>query len=152
MSNKRFKPLIDKSFYMIWIPTVLLLVAATVISFTSPIALVILIATDVFSLYFLFSSLSGYVELRENAVYIKFGFIKNAEIPYERIRGFSKEHKIYSDSTLSIKNALDHVNIKYNKFEIASVSVVSNDELISEIEMRMKAQISAKQPEFVNIT
>lgn len=142
MPNKRFKPLIDKSFYIIWIPTLLLLAAATVISFTATAALVILIATDVFSLYFLFSSLAGYVELREDSVYIKFGFILKAEIPYERIRGFSKERKIYSDSTVAIKNAIEHVNIKYNKFELASVSVVNNDELLSEIKMRMKAQIS----------
>ena len=146
MPNKRFKPLIDKSFYMIWIPTILLLVAATVISFTSPIALVILIATDVFTLYFLFSSLAGYVELREDSVHIKFGFILKAEIPYERIRGFSKERKIYSDSTVAIKNAIEHVNIKYNKFELASVCVVNNDELISEIEARIKTKISTNNP------
>ena len=146
MPNKRFKPLIDKTFYIIWIPTILLLVAATVISFSAPVALVILLLSDVFTLYFLFSSLAGYVELREDSVYIKFGFILKAEIPYERIRGFSKEHKIYSDSTFSIKNSLDHVNIKYDKFELASVSVVNNDELISEIEARIKAKIHQNNP------
>ena len=146
MSNKRFKPLIDKSFYMIWIPTVLLLVAATVISFTSPIALVILIATDVFTLYFLFSSLAGYVELREESVFIKLGFIMKIDIPYEKIRGFSRQRKIYSDSTVSIKNSLEHVNIKYNKFDLVSISVVTNDELISEIEARIKAKTSTNNP------
>lgn len=140
MPKKRFKPLIDKTFYIIWIPTAVLLAAATVIALSSLLALLILIATDLFTLYFLLSSLAGYVELRENTVFIKLGFIMKLDIPYEKIRGFSRQRKIYSDSTVSIKNALEHVNIKYNKFDIVSVSVVTNDELIGEIERRIQAK------------
>ena len=140
MPKKRFKPLIDKTFYIIWIPTAVLLAAATVIALSSLLALLILIATDLFTLYFLLSSLAGYVELRENTVFIKLGFIMKLDIPYEKIRGFSRQRKIYSDSTVSIKNALEHVNIKYNKFDIVSVSVVTNDELIGEIEKRIQAK------------
>ena len=140
MPNKRFKPLIDKTFYIIWIPTAVLLAVATVISLSSRLALLILIATDLFALYFLLSSLAGYVELCENTVFIKLGFIMKLDIPYEKIRGFSRARKIYSDSTISIKNSLEHVNIKYNKFDIVSVSVVTNDELIEEIERRIKAK------------
>ena len=140
MPNKRFKPLIDRSFYIIWIPTAVLLIAATAIACSSRIALAILIATDLFTLYFFLTSLVGYVELREDSVYIKLGFIMKLDIPYERIRGFSRARKIYSDSTVSIKNSLEHVNIKYNKFDLVSVSVVTNDELIFEIEKRIKAK------------
>ena len=142
MQNKKFKPLIDKSFYIIWIPTAALLAAATVIACASPIALAILIASDLFTLYFFLTSLAGYVELRCDSVYIKLGFIMKLDVPYEKIRGFSRERKIYSDSTVSIKNSLEHVNIKYNKFELISVSVVTNDELIAEIEKRIAAKIS----------
>lgn len=140
MQNKRFKPLIDKTFYIIWIPTAVLLAVATVISLSSLLALLILIATDLFALYFLLSSLAGYVELREESVFIKLGFIMKIDIPYEKIRGFSRQRKIYSDSTVSIKNSLEHVNIKYNKFDLVSVSVVTNDELIREIEKRIQAK------------
>lgn len=141
MPNKRFKPLIDKTFYIIWIPTAVLLTAATVISLSSLLALLILIATDLFTLYFLLSSLAGYVELRDESVFIKLGFIMKLDIPYEKIRGFSRARKIYSDSTVSIKNSLEHVNIKYNKFDLVSVSVVTNDELIEEIERRIQAKL-----------
>ena len=125
---------------MIWIPTAVLLAVATVISLSSLLALLILIATDLFALYFLLSSLAGYVELREESVFIKLGFIMKIDIPYEKIRGFSRQRKIYSDSTVSIKNSLEHVNIKYNKFDLVSVSVVTNDELIREIEKRIQAK------------
>ena len=37
---------------------------------------------------------------------------------------------------MSLKNALDHINIKYNKFDITTVSVVDNDDLIRKIEVQ----------------
>ena len=36
----------------------------------------------------------------------------------------------------SLKNALEHVNIKYNNFDVVTVSVVGNDEFISELAER----------------
>ena len=39
----------------------------------------------------------------------------------------------------SLKCALDHVNIKYNTYDVITVSVVGNDELIAAIE---KARLS----------
>ena len=137
MENKVYKPLFDKSFYIIWIPTLLLLAVATFISASAVVALLILIAADVFTLYFLFSSLFAYAELRENSLYIKFGFIIKREIPYSSIRGVKKEHKIIAETIFSIKNALDHVVIKYNKFDAVTVSVKENDSFISALEERM---------------
>ena len=137
MENKVYKPLFDKSFYIIWIPTLLLLAVATFISASAVVALLILIAADVFTLYFLFSSLSAYAELREDCLYIKFGFIIKREIPYSSIRGLKKEHKIIAETIFSIKNALDHVVIKYNKFDAVTVSVKENDSFISALEERM---------------
>ena len=137
MENKVYKPLFDKSFYIIWIPTLLLLAVATFISASAVVALLILIAADVFTLYFLFSSLSAYAELRADCLYIKFGFIIKREIPYSSIRGVKKEHKIIAETIFSIKNALDHVVIKYNKFDAVTVSVKENDSFISALEERM---------------
>ena len=129
--------MIDKSFWFIWVPTVALLAVGTVIALSAPIALCIMVATDLFTLYFLVSPLFGYVELREETVYIKFGLLTDREIPYGKIRDVSHERKIYADSMIALKNSLEHVNIRYNRFDIASVSVVTNDELISELQKRI---------------
>lgn len=138
MEHKRFKPMIDKLYYLIWIPTSVLMIAMTVFACFEPVVLFVAIPVDVFTFYFLITSLFGYVELREDSVFIKFGFIMKREIPYKNIRGITKERKMYADSMVALKNSLDHVNIKYNRFDMISVSVVGNDELISEIEVKIK--------------
>ena len=136
MENKRYKPLIGKMFFIIWVPTLILLFAATVISASYITALLIILATDIFTLYFLISPLFGYVELREDEVFVKLGFFTTVEIPYNKIRAVVKERKLYADSLISLKNSLDHVNIKYNRFDVLSVSVVDNDELIDMIKTK----------------
>lgn len=136
MDTKRFKPKYDKMFYWIWIPMLMLMIALTALTLFDFVAFIIIFATDVFVAYFFFSSIVGYVELREKSVFVKFGFILKREIPYDRIRGLTRERRVYADSMLSIKNALDHINIKYNKFDMISVSVADNDELVREIELR----------------
>ena len=138
MDNKRFKPKIGKMFYIIWIPTVLLLGVCTWLSFAAPIGFAIILATDLFTLYFLITSLFGYVELREETFFVKFGLLTQMEIPYTRIRDVCKERKFYSDSMMSLKYTLEHVNIKYNSFDIVSLSVDDNADLIREIEARMR--------------
>ena len=136
MPVKRYTPLIDKLFYMIFIPTALLLIGATVLCCFEPISLLIIIPVDIVCLYFIITPLFGYVELRESSVFIKFGFFMKREIPYSKIRGIVKMRRFYSDSMVSLKNALDHVNIKYNTFDIVSVSVKDNDGFIAELEAR----------------
>ena len=138
MQNVRLKPKTGKMFYIIWLPTVVLLIAITAISFTELLAFLIMLATDIFTIYFLFSSLVGYVELREKTLFVKFGFFLKREIPYGKIRDVSKERKFYADSMLSIKNTMEHVNIKYNRFDVISVSVVDNDYLVGELNRRAK--------------
>ena len=138
MENKKYKPLIDKMFWIVWIPTAIFLIGGTVISFVSVIAFIIMLATDIFTFYFIVTSLVGYVELREKTLFVKFGFILEREIPYAMIMGISKERKIYSDSMLSIKNSMEHVRIKYNKFDVVCVSVVDNDGFIEELKKRIK--------------
>lgn len=133
---KRFKPLVDKLFWIISVPTLLLICAGTVISVFSPAALLVMIPVDLFVIYFLVSPLFGYVELRENSLYIKYGFILKKEIPYDQIRGVSRERKFYSDSMMSLKCSFEHINVKYNTFDVTCVSVVGNDFLISELKER----------------
>lgn len=116
----------------------MLLAAATVISFSSLVPLLIMLATDVFVIYFLFSSLFAYAELREDCLYIKFGFVLKREIPYSSIRELKKERKVIAETMLSIKNALDHTIIKYNKFDAVTISVIDNDSFILAIEERIK--------------
>ena len=87
MERMRFKPLVDKLFWIIAIPTAILLVLLTVLA-ADYIASGILIAfVDVFVLFFIISPLFGYVELREDSLFIKYGLILKKEIPYEKIRG-----------------------------------------------------------------
>ena len=137
MENKRYKPMIDKYFWIIWIPLMAFLLAATLLSLFEPVVLVILLLTDLFCFYFMVSSLVGYVELREKSVYIKFGFIIKRDIQYNKIREINTERKVLTYSFLSLKNALEHINIKYNKFDMVTVSVLKNDELIMELNDRI---------------
>ena len=135
--QKKFKPLVDKLFRIIWIPTVTIMLCVTVAAAFYPTTLLIMVPVDLFTFYFLFSSLSGYVELRENTLFIKFGFIIKREIPYDKIRSVSKGKAFYSESMISLKNAFEHVNIKYNKFDLVCVSVITNDEFINELNARI---------------
>ena len=131
MDKTRYKPLIDKLFWIIFSPTVCLIAAMTVVSSIEPFTLFIAIPIDLAVVYLLVSPLFGYVELRQDSVYIKYGFFLKKEIPYKKIRGVVKERKFYSDSMMSLKNAYEHVNIKYNTFDITTVSVVNNDAFIT---------------------
>ena len=136
-----FKPQIDRLFWFIWIPTVILLAVGTVISCASTIALLILLATDIFTLYFLISPLVGYVELRERTMYVKFGFFVSREIEYSRIRAIDIERKWYSESMLSLKCAYEHVNVRYNSFDVVTVSVRDNAALAAELNLKLKAKV-----------
>ena len=137
MDKKRFRPLLDKLYWIILIFTSAVMIGFSVASFFARSMLLFVIPVDVLVYYILVSPLFGYVELREDTVFIKFGFILKKEIPYRKIRGAVKERRTYSDSILALKNALEHVNIKYNTFDIVTVSVVGNDRLIEELNARI---------------
>ena len=136
MNNLKYKPKVDKLFWIISLPTAVLLLALTVFAAAAPLALVITIIADIFVVYFIVSPLFGYVELRENTIFVKFGLLLKREIPYSKIRGIEKARRWYSDSMMSLKNSLDHVNIKYNSFDVTTVSVVDNDSFIAELTAR----------------
>ena len=143
MENKRFKPKTDKLFWLIFIPTSLLTLGVTVVSAVFlPVTLFYTVPIDVFVGYFVVSSLFGYAELREHSLFIKYGFVLKKEIPYGKIRSLEKARKFYSESMMSLKNSFEHVNIKYNRFDVTTVSVVDNDLFIRELNDR----ISASEP------
>ena len=134
---KRFRPKLDKLFWIISSILLAIVIGITVTAIFMPITLWVIIPTDLFILYFVLSPIFGYVELREETVFIKFGFFLSREIPYSKIRGTESVRKFYSDSMLSLKNSLDHVNIKYNTFDMVSVSVEDNEKLIRELSARL---------------
>ena len=134
---RKFKPLVDKLYYIIMIPTVTLLAVLTAVVAISPLSLLASIPVDLFVIWFFVSPLFGYVELREKSLYIKYGLILKKEIPYDKIVRVEKERRFYSESMMSLKNALEHVNIRYNRYDLTCVSVVGNDELIEEIDRRI---------------
>ena len=68
MNNQKFRPKIDKFFYLIWMPIVIIMLGITIISFTELVAFILMLCTDIFTFYFMISSLAGYVELRENSL------------------------------------------------------------------------------------
>lgn len=136
MEVKRYKPKLDKLFFIIFIPTALLMLGFTVLACFEPSALWVMIPTDLFTFYFLLSPLFGYVELGESTVLIRYGLILKREIPYAKIRDVVKERSFIAEAMLSLKNSFDHVKIKYNTFDVTIVSVVENDELILDLQNR----------------
>ena len=137
METKKFKPLFDKLYWTISIPTaaVLIVVTAAVAAF-APTTLLWMLPLDLFVFYFLISPIFGYVELREEILFIKYGFILKKEIPYSKIRTVEKDRKFYSESMMSLKNAVENVNIKYNTYDVTTVSVINNDDFILELDER----------------
>ena len=141
MENKKFRPALDKLFWIILIPTAALMLCVTVLPSVflfHPLMLLFSILTDLFVGYFFLSPLFGYVELCETSVFIKYGFFMKKEIPYEKIRGTETVRRFYADSMVALKNGMEHVNIKYNAFDVITVSVTDCDALIEAIEERMK--------------
>ena len=45
--------------------------------------------------------------------------------------------KWYSESMMSLKNAIEHVNIKYEGYNVTAVSVVDNAEFIEALNERV---------------
>ena len=131
MKNERYKPKVDKLFWWLFSITNGVLLAILVpTTIDAPTTLFINLPIFLFTNYFFISSLFGYVELRERELFIKYGFFLKRSIPYAKIRSLQKERKFYTDSILSLKNAMEHVNIKYNSFDVTAVSVTDNDALI----------------------
>lgn len=136
MENEKFKPKFDILYYSTLIFSSVFLIGVSLIGVIFDGALSVLfvtVPTTLFIGYFLLSPVFGYVELRERCVFVKFGFFLTREIPYEKIRGTTVERKFYSDSIVSLKNAVEHLNIKHGTFDMTTVSVVGNERLAERI-------------------
>lgn len=138
METKRYSPNFDRFYRLaIVLPTELVMLALTVtMAILEPTSLFYDIPVLLFVNYFVISPMTGYVELREEGLYIRFGFFMKREIPYAKVRGIAKEHKFYADSMLALKGSLDHINVKYNKFDLVSISIKNTDEFIAELSER----------------
>ena len=138
MQPKRYKPFIDSFFYVLASVTIVIVALPIILcAIPAPSTLFITVPIFLFAAYFLVSPLFGYVELRESTVFIKYGFFMSKEIPYSTIRAVERERKAISPSIMSLKHSLEHVNIKFNRFDITTVSVKDNSTLMSEIEARI---------------
>jgi len=127
---ERFKPKIDRLCIMIYLPVLILTLGIQTLSFFATEVLFVSIPVSLFVGYFLVSPLFGYVELREDGLYIKYGIFLKKTISYESIRGVKIESRFYSDSMMSLKLSYEHINIKYNKFDVTTVSVRDNYRLV----------------------
>ena len=92
--TKRYKPLVDRLYWIIAIPTNILCISIVLIpSILSSGALFVSLGTLLFINYFLISPLFGYVELRENEIFIKYGLFLKRSIEYKKIRATIKQRK-----------------------------------------------------------
>ena len=141
MQTKRFKPLLDRLFWCTLLPTEILVLGLTVaLGILEPGTLFWMAPVSLFVTYFLLTPLFGYAELRESVLFIRYGFILKREIPYKKIRKIEMKRSIISESMLSLKNALSHVEIRYNSFDVTAVSVKHNEEFMSELLERINAK------------
>ncbi len=133
----KFKPLVDKLYWILFVPTNIFMLLMTAIPpFFAPQTLFVTLPVLLFLNYFFISPLFGYVELGEDELLIKYGFFIRKKIPYSKIRSTEKKRSFYSDSLLSLKNSFEHVNVKYNAFDVTAVSVRDNDIFIEELAKR----------------
>ena len=132
----KFKPRADSLYLWIAVPTMILITAMFVLTcvFFAVGAFIISVFTFAFTAFFLFSPIFfGYVELREEELFVDFGIFIKRSIPYSKIRAIEKKRKWYSDSMLSLKCAMDHLDIKYNSFDVISLSLCDEDRFLEEL-------------------
>ena len=131
---------------MYWItaiPTNLIVMALVILAAVdapTPVLIAVAVVTFIFVNYFLLSPWFGYVELRENEIFIKYGILLKRSIPYSDIRAVEVGRGVLADSIVSLKNALDHVNIKYNAFDVTTVSIKNRESFVRELELRRAAK------------
>ena len=132
----KFRPRVDKYYLWIAIPTEIFLIVMTVMTlvhFTLFGLVVMLLALALSSFFILSPIFFGYAELRDDELFVDFGVFIKRSIPYSKIRAIEKKRRFYSESMLSLKCAIDHVDIKYNRFDTISLSLCNEDKFIAEL-------------------
>ncbi len=141
MKPERYKPKLDKLFWILMsVTNIIIVIPIVVTAVLHPATLYLLVPIFAFVNYFFISPLFGYVDLGESEMLIKYGFFLKRTIPYDRIRALVLENKWYSHSIMSLKNAFEHVEIKYNRFDFTCVSVTDNAGFIVAVKERMKGR------------
>ena len=134
---KRFTPKLDKLYWITLLITNALCIPLALAPFFEPKSLFITIPVLVFVEYFFVSPLFGYVELGEDHIIVKYGFFLKRCIKYSDIRAVIPERSVISESVFSLKSSLDHLRIKYNRFDYTIVSVKDNEDLLEELNKRI---------------
>lgn len=135
----KFKPKIDSYYLWILIFTELALLAALVlclVEFTLG-GFLIMLFTFIFTSFFMISPFFGYAELRDGELYIKFGFFLKKAIPYSKIRAVEKKRRWYSESMVSLKTAMNHIDVKYNRFDVVSLSIKDEERFVEELNKKI---------------
>lgn len=136
MQNQRFKPKFDKLYWLSLSLCAVYMIVMTAISVGSRPMMIITGSVNLVLLWVLVAPWFGYVELREDVIWIRFGFFLKREVAYASIKRMQKVRHWYSESMIALKNAMEHVDIRYNACDVVSVSVTDNDALIEAIEQR----------------
>ncbi len=131
--NKKYKPKTDKLFWWLLVIVNAVCLPLLIIAFFDPVSLFVIVPIFLFVNYLMVSPLFGYAQLREDALYIKYGLILKKTIPYEKIRGMEIKRSIISESMMGLKLSLEHVVIKYNTFDCTEVGVRDNQAFIEEL-------------------
>ena len=131
-----FKPKFDKMYWWSLALCAVYMIAMTFVALWHVQVAIVIGAVDLLLIWVLVSPCFGYVELREETLFVKFGLILKREIPYARIRKIQKVRHWYSESIIALKNAMEHVDIRYNLCDVVSVSVVENDAFIEALKNR----------------
>lgn len=97
----------------------------------------VMLFTLLFTNFFIISSFFGYAELKSEELYVKFGFFLKKSIPYSKIQGIEKKRDWYSSSLVSLKMAKEHIDIKYNRFDVLSLSLKDEEVFIEELNKKI---------------
>ena len=132
----KFKPYIDKYFYVPIIFVLILFIAPITVGIICRQADQIIVTSVLFVVIgvLLTSPLFGYVKIEEDHIFIKYGLFYKRKILYTSIKEISKEHKYYATSLFSHKTSLDHVFIKFDEANDTCVSVKNMDVFIALVE------------------
>ena len=140
MPKQRFRPKFDRLYWISFTVCAVYIVVMTAVSVGSVSMLCFMSAINAILVWVLAAPWFGYVELGEDAVLVKFGFFLKRVVPYADIRKMQKVCHWYSESILALKNAMEHVDIRYGACDVVSVSVTDNDALIAAIERRLRKE------------
>ena len=134
MEIKRYRPKVGGLYYAIFLPTLILVLAAAVFAaIYDPFSLAVTVTVFLLILYFAVSPLFGYAELGSESLFIRYGFFMKREIPYTKIRSVKRARRAISYSTVSLKCDMEHIEIGYGSFDETTISLVDTDEFVEEL-------------------